>query len=86
MEDFQLMLEEVQALVQEAIQNKDNRPSYVLEKQLHFILNELDKMGQIRNVHLFCSYYPKGIADTWDYSNPLTDKLMDLFALYSKLQ
>lgn len=85
MANFQIMVAEVQALVQEELKNKDSRPSYMLEKQLHMILDELNKMEQIRNIHLFYPYYPKGIADSWDYSNPLTIKLLDLLELYRKL-
>ncbi len=84
--DFQSMIEEVRIHVQEEINNKDTRPGYMSEKQLCFILDELDKMERIRNINLFYPYYPKGISDGWDYSNPLTVKLLDLLELYRKLQ
>lgn len=57
--DFQSMIEEVRIHVQEEINNKDTRPGYMSEKQLCFILDELDKMERIRNIHLFYPYYPK---------------------------
>ena len=85
MKNFQSMVEETRALVQEEIQNNDNRPSYILEKQLYLILDELDKMERIRDIHLFHPYYPKGIADSWDYSNPLAIRLMELSELYRRL-
>lgn len=85
MKNFQSMIAEIKALVQEEIDNKDNRPDYVLEKQLYSILDELDKMERIRNIHLFYPYYPKGIADSWEYSNPLAIRLMELLELYRKL-
>ena len=85
MENFQVVIDETKALVQEYLTNKDKRPSYMLEKQLVFILIELDKMEQTRNCHMFYPYYPKGISDSWDYSNPLGAKLLELLALYCKL-
>lgn len=85
MEKFQCMMEEVRALVKEKIENRDHRPDYMLEKQLYAILDELDQMEKIRNIRLFYPYYPKGIADCWDESNPLTAKLLDLLELYREL-
>ena len=85
MKDFQSLVEETKVLVQKGIENKDNRPDYILEKQLYFILDELDKMERIRDIHLFHPFYPKGIADTWDYSNPLAIRLLELLELYRNL-
>lgn len=85
MANFHSMVEEVKALVENQIKNKENRPVYILDKQLYSILNELDKMDKIRNSDLFYPYYPKGITDSWDYSNPLAIKLMDLLEIYTKI-
>ena len=85
MEKFQYMMEEVRDLVQEEIKNRENRPDYMLEKQLYGILDELDQMEKIRNIHLFYPYYPKGISDCWDEVNPLTIKLLELLELYEEL-
>ena len=52
MENFQVMMDETKALVQEYLTNKDKRPSYMLEKQLVFVLIEVDKMGETRNCHM----------------------------------
>lgn len=41
MKDFQSMVEEAKVLVQKEIKNKDNRPGYILEKQLSLILDEI---------------------------------------------
>jgi hypothetical protein len=68
------------------IKNKDNVPDFILEKQLYLILEELDKMERIRDIHLFHPYYPKGIADSWDYSNPLAIRLLELLESYRELQ
>lgn len=83
--DFQSMIEETRVLVQKEIENKDNRPGCILEKQLYSILEELEQMERIRDIHLFHPYYPKGIADTWDYSNPLAIRLLELLESYRKL-
>lgn len=85
MENFDAMLEEVKALVQDKINDPEKRPDYMSETQLCAILNELDKMGRIRNSHLFFPYYPRGIADSWSFSNQLGDKLLNLLELYKKL-
>lgn len=68
------------------IKNKDNGPDFILEKQLYLILEELDKMERIRDIHLFHPYYPKGIADSWDYLNPLAIRLLELLESYRELQ
>ncbi len=85
MKNFQMVLEETRTLVKESLTNRDRRPSYMSEKQLIFILNELNKMERIRNIHFFCPFYPKGISDSWDYSNPLSIKLLELLELYREL-
>lgn len=87
MKNFQLLLEETRGLIHEMLKNTNNLPlpDYISEKQLYFILSELDQMEQIKNVQLFYPYYPRGIADSWDYSNPLAVKLLELLELYRKL-
>lgn len=44
MENFDEILEEIKVLVREQIMNRDNQPSYMSEKQLYSILDELEKM------------------------------------------
>lgn len=83
--NFQTMMEETRALVKENLTNKDKCPGYMTEKQLKLILAELDKMEMAKNSHLFYPYYPKGISDSWDYSDPLGIKLLELLELYCKL-
>lgn len=85
MEIFQSMLEEVKTLVQNEINNPEKRPDYMSERQLRFILAELDKMGRIKDIHLFCPYFPRGITDSWDLSDQLAVKLLKLCELYGKL-
>ncbi|MCM1084180.1 MAG: hypothetical protein NC428_11985 [Clostridium sp.] len=85
MENFGSMLEEVKTLVQDEINNPSKRPDYISETQLYAILDELNKMGRIRNSRLFYPYYPRGLADSWSFSNQLGDKLLNLLELYKKL-
>ena len=82
---FSIMVEETKALVQEKMQ-QDKLPDYTSRKQLHLILNELDKMEQIRSSHLFAPYYPRAIVDSWDFSDPLAIRLMELSKLYRALK
>lgn len=85
MTNFGSMLEEAKALVQDEINNPEKRPDYMSETQLYSILDELNKMGRIRNSQLFYPYYPRGIADSWPFSNQLGEKLLNLLELYKKL-
>lgn len=85
MANFQVMMDETKALVKKYLTNKSTLPSYMLENQLELILVELNKMDQIRNCHVFYPYYPKVINDSWDYSDLLGTKLLELLELYCKL-
>lgn len=85
MDQFHEIINEVKSLVENEILNKDTLPEYMSEKQLYFILDELKKMDRIRNSKLFFPYYPKGIVDDWDYSNQLTEKLLEVLEVYRKL-
>lgn len=85
MEQFHEIINDVKSLVKNEILNKDTRPEYMSEKQLYFILDELEKMEQIQSSKLFFPYYPRGIVDSWDFSNQLTEKLFELLEAYRKL-
>jgi len=85
MKNFQTALEETRTLVKENLTNRAGLPSYMSEKQLTFILDELSKMERIRDIHFFYPFYPKGISDSWDRSDPLSIKLLELLELYRKL-
>ena len=85
MANFQVMMDETKALVKKYLTNKSTLPNYMLENQLELILVELNKMDQIRNCHVFYPYYPIVINDSWDYSDLLGTKLLELLELYCKL-
>ena len=57
------------------MEDKEGRPSYMSDQQLEAIVEELDKMDRIRDEKVFYPYYPKGIADSWDYKDPLAKKI-----------
>lgn len=52
MTNFQMILEETRTLVKENLAHRDRCPSYMSDKQLMFILDELDKMERAENIHL----------------------------------
>lgn len=85
MERFHIMIAEARALIKSQMVNKNNRPDYMSDKQLYAILDELEKMDRIRNHNLFFPYYPKGIADSWEYTDPLAKQLLELSEIYRKL-
>ena len=84
-ENFQSMMEETKDLVRNKLESEEYRPDHIEEKQLYFILDELEKMEQIRNIQLFHPYYPHIIVDSWDYSDPLANKLLLLSESYRNL-
>ncbi|MFR2694262.1 MAG: hypothetical protein ACLTBV_30405 [Enterocloster bolteae] len=87
MDEFQSMVEETKALVQKEIKNKDNVPDFILEKQLYLILEELDVNGANQRHPIYSILIArKGIADSWDYSNPLAIRLLELLESYRELQ
>lgn len=56
-------------------------------KQYRFILAELDQMKYSLSQpdgQQFSPYYPRGIIDSWDYSDQLGVKLLELLKLYNK--
>lgn len=67
------------------IDKYDIRPKYMTDKQLNMIIEELEKMDKIRNCEIFFPYYPKGVADCWDFEDPLAEKLLFVIDIYRKL-
>jgi hypothetical protein len=48
-------------------------------------ISELDKMNQLRDMNLFMSFYPRGIADSWNLNDNLGKELLDVLDVYIKL-
>lgn len=83
--NFQSMIEDVKSLLQKKLLNKENLPNYMQEKTINLILEELDYMVKIRNINLFYPTYPIMIVDSWDYSDVIGTKLLELLDIYKKL-
>lgn len=84
MADFHSMVEEVRTLINAKLRDRA-RPQYMLERQLHAILDEIDKMDRIRDAGQFFPYYPKGISESWNCLDPLGLKLSELLDAYRRL-
>lgn len=85
MSNFHNIIEETKKEVEILLDDKENRPYYMLDKQLESIIKELDKMDSIRDADVFVPYYPRGIADSWDFQDPLGEKLLNILEIYNKL-
>lgn len=47
-------------------------------------LKELDNMNQIRDMRQFMPYYPRGIADSWEFDDKLGNELLEVLDYYMK--
>ena len=83
--DFHTLVKETKSRIRIFMEDKEGRPSYMSDQQLEAIVEELDKMDRIRDEKVFYPYYPKGIADSWDYKDPLAKKLLDILDIYVRL-
>ncbi len=52
---------------------------------LNLIKTELEKMKKYQSKRDFKPYYPRQLADSWDYNHKLTILLGDILTLYNKL-
>ena len=85
MSDFHTLVKETKSRIRIFMEDKEGRPSYMSDQQLEAMVEELDKMDRIRDEKVFYPYYPKGIADSWDYKDPLAKKLLDILDIYVRL-
>lgn len=85
MSDFHTIVKETKSKIRVLMDDKEGRPFYMSDQQLETIVEELDKMDRIRDRRVFYPYYPKGIADSWDYKDPLAKKLLDILDIYVRL-
>ncbi len=84
MEKFEELVMESRNIIQKLLTDSNDLPSYILEKQLNFILKELEQMLIIKDANLFYPYYPKGIAD-WNSNNRLGIQLLEILDAYGRL-
>ena len=85
MDSFSKMIGDVEAIIEEIINTPEALPWYMSVEQLEMTLNELGKMNQIRNMRQFMPYYPRGIADSWDFNDKLGNELLKVLDFYMKL-
>ena len=85
MSRFENMIEEVKKDIEVLIKEPSLIPSYMKVSQLEMIVEELNKMKLYKNSKLFFPYYPKGIADSWNYNDELGEKLWEVLDEYEKI-
>ena len=85
MSDFHARTEDIINEIQNLIGNIDRRPGYMSDKQLESIKQELLEMDKVRDKNVFYPYYPKGIADCWDFKDALAIRLMEHLEIYCSL-
>ena len=85
MDSFSKMVEEIKTVIENKINTSEELPWYLSVEQLKMTLKELDKMNQVRDMNQFMPYYPKGIADCWDFNDRLGDELLKVLDYYMKL-
>lgn len=78
-------IDEINKLLVQSESESSPLPYYMSQGQLKAIIDELITMNQTRNAKVFFPYYPKGIADCWDYDDMLGKKLLDILEIYRKL-
>lgn len=78
------MVEVVKADIEKLISNPPKLPLYMTVDQLKMTISELDKMNQVRDMNLFMPFYPRGIADSWDFNDSLGKELLKVLDVYMK--
>ena len=82
---FEELIKEIKKEINELLEKSDDLPWYISDRQLHSIIDELDKMNEVRNYHVLYPFYPRGIVDSWDRNDSLADKLFELLEVYKRL-
>lgn len=85
MDRFSKMIEDIKNIIEIMISTPSALPCYMTVEQLKMTIDELDKMNEIRDMKLFMPYYPKGIADSWDFNDNLGKALLDVLDIYMEL-
>lgn len=53
--------------------------------QLKSIINDINKMNEIRDSNIFLPSFPRFIVDSWDFSDSLGIELLNFYELYKKI-
>ena len=67
MDNFSKMVEGVKITIEKMKKTPAELPWYMSVEQLEMTLKELDNMNRIRDMRQFMPYYPRGIADSWEF-------------------
>ena len=81
---FDELVSEAKEMINELIKHPEKRPPYIPDSPA-WILKQLDEMLKYRDYNAYRPSFPRIITDSWDYSDELAHKLMDVSALYEKL-
>ena len=71
MDNFSKMVEGVKITIEKMKKTPAELPWYMSVEQLEMTLKELDNMNQIRDMRQFMPYYPRGIADSWEFDDKM---------------
>ena len=85
LERFNSLYSEIKIKLQSEIDDTKKGVSKKSTQQLLTIMSETQQMSEVRNAKDFLPSYPRFIIDSWDFTNPLGQELINLFDLYKKL-
>ena len=83
-DDLEVLINDAKSDIENIRNHPETMPYYMSESQLEMIVNELDSMVCNKGQGSFFPYFPKGIADCWDYNDNLAKKLMFIAEIYQK--
>lgn len=86
MDNFSKMVEGVKITIEKMKKTPAELPWYMSVEQLEMTLKELDNMNQIRDMRQFMPYYPRGIADSWEFDDKLGNELLEVLDYYMKFR
>lgn len=84
MDNFSKIVEGVKITIEKMKKTPAELPWYMSVEQLEMTLKELDNMNQIRDMRQFMPYYPRGIADSWEFDDKLGNELLEVLDYYMK--
>ena len=83
-DDLEVLINDAKSDIEKIRNHPETMPAYMSKSQLEMIVNELDSIACNKGQGSFYPYYPKGIADCWDYNDNLAKKLMYIAEIYQK--
>lgn len=83
---LEVLINNAKSDIENILNYPETMPAYMSKSQLEMIVKELDSMAYNKGQGSFYPYYPRGIADCWDYNDNLAKKLMYIAEIYQKLK